>query len=79
VRQRTYKTKAETEAKKPVTATIVLTLLFISGARAARHGDAGCLPGPALAADRGACLPPAPLLCSGGAHAAVLRIHQQGE
>lgn len=30
MRQRTYKTKAETEAKKPVTATIVLTLLFIS-------------------------------------------------
>jgi hypothetical protein len=30
-RKRTYKTKAETEAKKPVTATIVLTLLFISG------------------------------------------------
>lgn len=30
VRTRTYKTKAETEAKKPVTATIVLTLLFIS-------------------------------------------------
>ncbi|KAI3435689.1 hypothetical protein D9Q98_001747 [Chlorella vulgaris] len=29
-RKRTYKTKAETEAKKPVTATIVLTLLFIS-------------------------------------------------
>ncbi|PRW59628.1 UPF0603 chloroplastic [Chlorella sorokiniana] len=29
-RQRTYKTKAETEAKKPVTSTIVLTLLFIS-------------------------------------------------
>ncbi len=31
VRTRTYKTKAETEAKKPVTATIVGTLLFISG------------------------------------------------
>ena len=29
-RTRTYKTKAETEAKKPVTSTIVLTLLFIS-------------------------------------------------
>ncbi|KAL4422074.1 hypothetical protein ABPG77_001542 [Micractinium sp. CCAP 211/92] len=29
-RKRTYKTKAETEAKKPVTSTIVLTLLFIS-------------------------------------------------
>lgn len=31
VRTRTYKTRAETEAKKPVTATIVGTLLFISG------------------------------------------------
>lgn len=30
VRQRTYRTKEETEAKKPVTATVVLTLLFIS-------------------------------------------------
>ena len=30
MRKRTYKTKAETEAKKPVTATIVGTLLFIS-------------------------------------------------
>ena len=30
MRQRTYKTKAETDAKKPVTSTIVLTLLFIS-------------------------------------------------
>lgn len=30
VRKRTYKTKAETEQKKPVTSTIVLTLLFIS-------------------------------------------------
>lgn len=29
-RRRNYKTKAETEAKKPVTGTIVLTLLFIS-------------------------------------------------
>lgn len=34
VAKRTYKTRQETEAKKPVTATIVLTLLFISGARA---------------------------------------------
>jgi hypothetical protein len=32
VARRTYKTRQETEAKKPVTATIVLTLLFISGA-----------------------------------------------
>ncbi|EFN54260.1 hypothetical protein CHLNCDRAFT_58309 [Chlorella variabilis] len=32
-RERTYKTKAETEAKKPVTATIVVTLLVISGTR----------------------------------------------
>ena len=37
-RKRTYKTKAETEAKKPVTATIVGTLLFISGA----PGGCGC-------------------------------------
>lgn len=29
-RKRTYRTKEETEAKKPVTATVVLTLLFIS-------------------------------------------------
>lgn len=29
-RVRTYKTKAETEQKKPITSTIVLTLLFIS-------------------------------------------------
>ena len=39
VARRTYKTRQETEAKKPVTATIVLTLLFISG------GCAGCLAG----------------------------------
>lgn len=37
-RKRTYKTKAETEAKKPVTSTIVLTLLFISGELAGRQG-----------------------------------------
>ena len=29
-RKRTYRTKAETEAKKPVTASVVATLLFIS-------------------------------------------------
>lgn len=39
-RRRTYKTKAETEQKKPVTSTIVLTLLAISFV--VRWGAAAC-------------------------------------
>ena len=42
VRQRTYRTKKETEAKKPVTATIVGTLLVISGARRRQQRQRCC-------------------------------------
>lgn len=104
-RKRTYKTKAETEAKKPVTSTIVLTLLFISGEHcggrgAGRRGPAHCARCARMATSWFAAahpssarswvcswlrtanvLPPPPRRapCSGGAHAAVLGIHQRGQ